>query len=167
MAYTFTTSKKWFGIFGRMLFAVALLAGGTCLLYWNERLCVAEWRTIEEARVVAAGSSAELMDLSSMNDGNGAMTWALRVVGVLLVFAALKKFMLPLFALSDATPLLGAIARAETGSVAFILGLAWSIVTIAAAWLSLSPVFSGALMSLSAALIGIVYERVRKKKARA
>ncbi|GHS96096.1 hypothetical protein AGMMS50276_13930 [Synergistales bacterium] len=158
MSHKVTASKKQFrrlsSTFGGMLVAALLFVGGTYLLYWNEKLSVTVWETLEEARLSAELSVA--IDPSSVSD-NDAMIWALRIVGVLLIFSALKRFILSL-ALSGAVPV-GAIRRSEISTAAFILGLALSIVTVAAAWMRVNPLFGGALIALAVALTGIVYEK--------
>ena len=62
-------------------------------------------------------------------------------------------------------PVLGDIVGAGTGLVAFLLGLAWSLLVIAVAWIRFRPVLAAALLGGVAILVGITYMKGRKSKA--
>jgi hypothetical protein len=96
--------------------------------------------------------------------GNNTLTWILRAVGALVVFTALKMFMAPLSVLADVIPILGTIVGAGTGLVAFLIGLAWSLIVIAAAWLRFRPVIGGSLLGGAAVLLALLYVKGRKTK---
>lgn len=95
------------------------------------------------------------------------LTWALRGVGVVLVMIALGLFMMPLSVFADFIPLAGSIVGAGTGLVAFLLGLAWSLVIIAVAWLRFRPLIGGGLLALAAVLVLLLCAKGRKKRTAA
>ncbi|MDR2825651.1 MAG: TMEM43 family protein [Deltaproteobacteria bacterium] len=97
--------------------------------------------------------------------GNSMMTWIVRIVGILLVITGLKMVMAPLSVLASVIPLLGSIVGAGTGIVAFLLGLAWSLIVIAISWLIFRPLIGGALVLVAMALVALLYKKGRNRKA--
>jgi hypothetical protein len=97
--------------------------------------------------------------------GNKILTWALRGVGVVLVIVAGALFMGPLSVLADVIPFLGSIVGAGTFAVAFLLGLAWSLIIIAAAWLRFRPLIGGSLLGAAAVLIALLWLKGRGRKS--
>ncbi|MCR4819177.1 MAG: TMEM43 family protein, partial [Fretibacterium sp.] len=78
-----------------------------------------------------AGTAKMFEDAKSSNN---IMAWVLRVVGILVVVAGIRAIFAPLAVLADVIPLLGDIVGAGAGIVAWLLGLAWSCIVIAVAW---------------------------------
>lgn len=70
---------------------------------------------------------------------NAMLTWILRLVGVLCVCFGLKAIFGILEAIAKVIPILGSIVGAGVGLVCMILGLAWSLLWIAIAWLAYRP----------------------------
>jgi hypothetical protein len=114
------------------------------------------------SRVSMGTLSAENM-FGDAASGNTILTWILRGAGALLVIIALALFTAPLSVLADVIPLLGTIVGAGTFAIAFLLGLAWSFVMIAAAWLRFRPLIGGSLLAAAAVLVVLL--RVRGRKA--
>ncbi|MCR4818147.1 MAG: TMEM43 family protein, partial [Fretibacterium sp.] len=71
----------------------------------------------------------------------------------------------PLAVLADVIPLLGDIVGAGAGIVAWLLGLAWSCIVIAVAWVRFRPIVAGCLLAAAVALIGFLFMKGRKKAA--
>ena len=71
----------------------------------------------------------------------------------------------PLSVLGDVIPLVGTIIGAGTGLVAFILGLAWSLIVIAIAWVRYRPIVAGILIAIAAVLIYLSYSKGKKSAA--
>lgn len=96
---------------------------------------------------------------------NTVMAWALRAVGTILVIAGLSLVFAPLSVIADFIPLLGTIVGAGTGLVAFLLGLAWSLLLIAIAWIRFRPLLAGGLIAAVVAILALLYMKGRGKKA--
>ena len=96
---------------------------------------------------------------------NNTMAWILRVVGIFLVIIGLRMIFRPLSVLGDVIPLLGDIIGAGTGFVAFLLGLAWSLIVIAVAWIRFRPLIAGGLIAVALLLICLSYMKGRKASA--
>ena len=93
---------------------------------------------------------------------NNMLTWVLRLVGVLLIVIGLKGMFGLLPMLFKVLPFLGSIVDAGVGLVSWILGLAWSFIIIAIAWLVFRPIIGISLLVL--AIAGIVFLKRRGKK---
>ena len=96
---------------------------------------------------------------------NNIMAWVLRVVGFLVVVAGLRAVFGPLSVIADVIPLLGDIVGAGVGLVAFLLGLAWSCIVIAIAWVRFRPLIAGCLIAAAVVIFGLVCIKGRKKAA--
>jgi len=86
----------------------------------------------------------------------------LRLVGVLLIVIGLKGMFGLLPMLFKVLPFLGSIVGAGVGLVSWILGLAWSLIIIAIAWLVFRPIIGFSLLVL--AIGGIVFLKTKGKK---
>ena len=96
---------------------------------------------------------------------NAIMAWILRVVGTIVVIAGLGAIFRPLSVIADVIPILGSIVGAGTGFVAFLLGLAWSLLVIAVAWIRFRPVLAASLLGGVVVLVGLLFVKGRKGKA--
>jgi len=96
---------------------------------------------------------------------NQTMTWILRVVGVLLCIGGFKAVVAPLQVIADVVPLFGNIVGAGTGLVAGLIGLAWSFVVIAIAWIRFRPVLGACLLGAALLLIVLLFLKGKKRKA--
>ena len=93
---------------------------------------------------------------------NSIMVWVLRAVGVILVMLGLGLVFKPLSVIADVIPILGTIVGAGAGVVAFLVGLAWSLVVIAAAWIRFRPLIAGGLIAAALVLLYLSYMKGRK-----
>ena len=96
---------------------------------------------------------------------NAIMAWILRVVGTIVVIAGLGTILHPLSVIADVIPILGSIVGVGTGLVAFLLGLAWSLLVIAVAWIRFRPVLAASLLGGVVVLVGLLFVKGRKGKA--
>ena len=96
---------------------------------------------------------------------NATMAWILRVVGTIVVIVGLGTILHPLSVIADVIPILGSIVGAGTGFVAFLLGLAWSLLVIAVAWIRFRPVWAASLLGGAVVLLGFLFVKGRKGKA--
>ncbi len=108
--------------------------------------------------------STEKMFAGAESD-NAMMAWVLRVVGALVVIGGLGAVLRPLSVIADVLPILGDIVGAGTGLVAFLIGLAWSLLVIAVAWLRFRPVLAGSLLAGALVLVGLVYVKGHRRKS--
>ena len=93
---------------------------------------------------------------------NSILAWVIRVIGVLCVIAGLRMIFKPLSVLADVIPILGTIVEGGAGVVAFLVGLAWSLVVIAVAWVRFRPLMAGGLIAAAVVLLGLSYMKGRK-----
>jgi len=95
---------------------------------------------------------------------NTFVTWLLRAVGLALLAVGFALIMGPIGVVFDVIPLLGSLARAGTGLVAFILAIGVSAVVIAIAWFWYRP-----LLALGIIAVGLLVSwlLVRFGKSRA
>ena len=96
---------------------------------------------------------------------NNTMAWILRVIGILCAIFGLRMVFRILSVIADVIPILGTIVGAGTGFVAFVLGLAWSLIVIAVAWVRFRPLVAGGLIAVALALLAISYMKGKKEAA--
>ena len=99
------------------------------------------------------------------HSSNSTMTWILRVVGIFLIIIGLKMIVAPLQVIASVIPFLGNIVGAGTGIVCTLLGLAWSLVVIAIAWLRFRPLVACIAIIIAIAFAVLLYLRGRSRNA--
>ena len=87
---------------------------------------------------------------------------ARKAVGAVLVMLGLGLVFKPLSVIADVIPILGTIVGAGAGVVAFLVGLAWSLVVIAVAWIRFRPLIAGGLIAAALVLLYMSYMKGRK-----
>ncbi len=108
-------------------------------------------------------ASAEEM-FQDAQDANSFMTWLLRAVGFIMMFAGLSMILKPLSVLADLIPFIGDIIEVGTGIIAFLVALPLTLITIAIAWLFYRPLIAIPLLIIAG---GAIYWLIKKKKAAA
>ncbi len=93
---------------------------------------------------------------------NNIMAWVLRVIGVFCVVVGLGLVFKPLSVIADVIPLLGTIVGAGAGVVAFLIGLAWSLVVIAVAWVRYRPLVACGLIAVAIVFVALSYMKGKK-----
>ena len=94
----------------------------------------------------------------SAHRSNAALTWLLRLLGFVLMWAGLALVLNPLSVLADVVPLIGNIVGIGTGLVAGVIALALSLMTIAVSWLYHRPLFSAVLIGVAVvAVVGLKF----------
>ena len=96
---------------------------------------------------------------------NKIMSWILRLVGTLAIIMSLSIIFKPLSVAGDLIPFIGSIIGALTGFAAFLLGLAWSLIVIAVAWVRFRPLISGILIAIALGLIILSFMKSRKSES--
>ena len=108
-------------------------------------------------------TAEEMFD--SEHSTNKLITWLLRILGVLIVIGGLRSIVSIVPTLLKVLPFLGQIVETGLGLVCGIIGLVWSLIVIAIAWIRYRPVLGITLLVIAAALIFLLVRRSRKKKA--
>jgi hypothetical protein len=103
----------------------------------------------------------------SAKSANKALTFGLRILGIILMFIGANSVMGPIGVLADVIPPLGRITRVGTSLISAIITLPVALVTIALAWLSHRPVLAVGLMILGGALAFAILYFARKRKVAA
>ena len=97
-----------------------------------------------------------------MEDENTAMTWLLRLAGLVLMAVGIGLILKPLVVLADVIPFLGGIVGAGTWFIAFLLAAFFSFATISIAWVFYRPAWGIALAIIAAIFGYLVYNRTSK-----
>ncbi|NLZ18255.1 MAG: hypothetical protein GX087_11085 [Desulfobulbaceae bacterium] len=121
---------------------------------------------------VAGGSSFSRLSMGTVGmdnmfqsavASNSALTWVVRAISILLAIGAFKVLSAPLQVIAGLVPLFGKIVGAGTGFVATLMGLAWSCMVIAFAWLRFRPLLGLTLLAVTAALFFLLFFKGRKR----
>jgi hypothetical protein len=114
---------------------------------------------------LAMGNAGSGEMFESARSDNKLFAWIFRVIGIICVIAGLRMIFKPLSVIADVIPILGTIVEGGAGVVAFLLGLAWSLVVIAIAWVRLRPLWAGGLIAVAVLLLGMSYMKGKKAAA--
>lgn len=107
--------------------------------------------------------SAENM-IEHQKAANKLWLWVLRIIGVLLVIAGNKGLLGFISTIFAVVPFVQKIIGTGIGFVASVVGIVWSIIVIALAWVAHRPVLGISLLAVAAVLIVWLTMRARKKK---
>lgn len=94
---------------------------------------------------------------------NNMVTWALRLISFVLLFAGFSLLLRPLVVLADVLPIAGSIVGFGTGFVAFVSALAVWLVVTSLAWFVIRPFVSIGLI-LAAVLLFFGLMHFRRKQ---
>ncbi|PUA28798.1 MAG: hypothetical protein B0W54_10290 [Cellvibrio sp. 79] len=103
--------------------------------------------------LLQAGSYTANAMFEKAKSDNVTLTWALRLVGSVLLIVAFSMILKPLSVLADVVPLAGNIVEIGTGLVSFLLGSIVALVTIGIAWIFYRPLLGLALLVIVGALV--------------
>ncbi|MHB8872578.1 MAG: TMEM43 family protein [Myxococcaceae bacterium] len=99
---------------------------------------------------------------------NAMMTWILRLIGFVLMFAGLFAIFKPISVLGDVVPLVGSMLGAGLGLFAFLISVALTLLTVGVAWLFYRPILGVVLLLIAGgAIAGLVKLGLNKRKAKA
>ena len=108
---------------------------------------------------------AEKMFADAVSE-NAIITWALRLVGLVVLGIGFGLLMAPLAVIGDVVPFVGSIVRLGTGLIAFVLAVLVGTTTIAIAWFYYRPVVSIAILAVGLIVAaGIIYYGRSRSKA--
>lgn len=102
--------------------------------------------------------SAEAM-FQSAQSANSAMTWFLRIAGLVMMYVGLSCGLRPLSVLMDVIPFLGDLIGAGISLISFLIALPCTLVTIAVAWIYYRPLLGIGLLVVAAALIVFLFRK--------
>ena len=102
--------------------------------------------------------SAEAM-FQSAQSANSAMTWFLRIAGLVMMYVGLSCVLRPLSVLMDVIPFLGDLIGAGISLISFLIALPCMLVTIAVAWIYYRPLLGIGLLVVAAALIVFLFRK--------
>ena len=95
---------------------------------------------------------------------NKMILWLLRILGILIIIGGLRSIVSIVPTLLKVLPFLGQIVETGLGLVCGIVGLVWSLIIIAIAWLRYRPVLGICLLVIAGLLIFWLIKRSRRKK---
>ena len=116
------------------------------------------------SRLAMGKASMEKMFEDARSENN-IMAWILRVLGIFIVVVGLRTVLSPLAVLVGVLPILESLVGAGLGVVSLLLGLAWSFVVIAVAWVRFRPLLSGSLLAAAAVFLVLTFIRGRRRAA--
>jgi hypothetical protein len=93
-------------------------------------------------------SAAEM--IQTQRSAESFITWILRGLGFILVWAGFAWFLSPLSTLASVIPFLGSIVRGAAGAVSFVIAIPLTLIVIALAWFAHRPLIGGALLVVAA-----------------
>ena len=102
--------------------------------------------------------SAEAM-FQSAQSANSAMTWFLRIAGLVMMYVGLSCVLRPLSVLMDVIPFLGDLIGAGISLISFLIARPCTLVTIAVAWIYYRPLLGIGLLVVAAALIVFLFRK--------
>ena len=82
-------------------------------------------------------------------------TWAYRILGIVMVIGALKLIFGFVVTLTRIVPFLSTIVGWGVGVICTVLGVVWSLLVIAVAWLFYRPIVGIALLAIAGILVWI------------
>jgi hypothetical protein len=114
-----------------------------------------------ETLVMGKKSGDEIIE--SAQDANTTWTWILRIVGIMLVISALKMIFGFLTMILKVVPFLASIMGFGVGIVCTVIGVVWSLIVIAIAWLFYRPVLAISLLVIAGFLIWVFAFKGKEK----
>ena len=114
------------------------------------------------SKLVMGERSLDEMIQIAQNE-NLVLTWVLRIVGGLLIIFGFRLLLAPLAVLADVLPFLGSIVGFGVGALAFVIGLAWSLIIIAIAWIRFRPILAITLLIVAILCIFILFKFKKPK----
>ena len=99
------------------------------------------------------------------NENNTMWTWILRIVGILLVISGFKSLFSFLETLLKVVPFLSSIFAFGVGIICTIVGIVYSLIVIALAWIFYRPVLGIILLVIAGFLVWVFAFNGKKKLA--
>lgn len=106
-----------------------------------------------ETLVMGKKSGDEIIDAAK--ETNNIILWVLRIVGILMVIGGLKGIFGFIETILKVVPFIAGIFGWGVGLVCSVIGIAWSLIVIAIAWLFYRPLLGISLLALAGFLIWV------------
>ena len=106
-----------------------------------------------ETLVMGKKSGDEIIDAAK--ETNNIILWVLRIVGILMVIGGLKGIFGFIETILKVVPFIAGIFGWGVGLVCSVIGIAWSLIIIAIAWLFYRPLLGISLLALAGFLIWV------------
>ena len=116
-----------------------------------------------EIALVKAGSHTAHDLFQSALTENTIITWIIRFVGFIFLFAGISAPLKILSVLGDVVPIIGDIIGFGLGLISFILALVVWALTIAVAWFAYRPIAALVLLAIVGGIAFLLYRRRRGK----
>jgi hypothetical protein len=120
--------------------------------------------------LAASGNVPAALMIAQKKAAESTLTWILRAVGAVVMFAGFALFLGPLSTLASVIPFLGTIVRGAAAALAFVMSVPITLTVIALAWLAYRPLIGGGLLVAAIAalvLLGRWHAARRPAKAAA
>ena len=114
-----------------------------------------------ETLVMGKKSGDEIIE--DAQDANTMWTWMLRIVGIMLVISALKMIFGFLSMILKVVPFLSSIMGFGVGIVCTVIGVVWSLIVIAIAWIFYRPVLGIILLIIAGFLVWVFAFKGKEK----
>lgn len=93
--------------------------------------------------------------IEDAQDANSMWTWVLRILGIFLVVTALKMIFGFLSMILKVVPFLSSIMGFGIGIICWVIGVAWSLIIIAIAWIFYRPILGIILLAIAGFLVWV------------
>lgn len=103
--------------------------------------------------VMGKKSGDEIIDAAK--ESNNMILWALRIIGILMVIGGLKGIFGFIETILKVVPFIAGIFGWGVGLVCTVIGIAWSLIIIAIAWLFYRPLLGISLLVLAGFLVWV------------
>ena len=103
--------------------------------------------------VMGKKSGDEIIDAEK--EANSMILWALRIIGIMMVIGGLKGIFGFLETILKVVPFIAGIFGWGVGVICTVIGIAWSLIVIAIAWLFYRPLLGISLLVLAGFLIWV------------
>ncbi|MBR4742065.1 MAG: TMEM43 family protein [Desulfovibrio sp.] len=118
----------------------------------------------KEISILALGDVSLEQMVGEEQSENKMITWVFRLLGCIIVIVGFRCVLKPLAVTASVVPLLGNIMDVGLNLVSFLLGVAWSLVIIAIAWLFYRPLVGGLLVVVAIGLFVMTVVKGKKKE---
>jgi len=119
------------------------------------------------------GATVELLQVGTFSademfahakEMNRLLTWGLRALGWLLMFAGFASIFQPLVVLADVLPFLGDLAGVGTSLIAFLLATPGTLLVVALAWIYYRPILGILLLAGATTITVVLVRKLQKPK---
>lgn len=102
--------------------------------------------------------------IQAAEEGNNLMTWALRIIGILVVIGGLKGLFSFLSTVLKVVPFLSSMLNFGTSIICSVVGFVWSLLIIAIAWLFYRPILAICILAGVGLIVFLVVNRAKVKE---